>query len=111
MRQDVTDFRPSRPYALWHDRAVFHFLTQEATRRQYVEALTQATVAGSHVVMATFGPEGPLRCSNLETCRYDAKTLTKALGGGFKLLRSSIVDHVTPIGAHQQFLYALYRKN
>lgn len=110
VRQDVTALRPSRPYALWHDRAVFHFLTQEAARRQYVDVLTQATVPGSHVVMATFGPDGPLRCSNLDTCRYDASSLAKALGGAFQLLRSSVVDHATPGGAQQQFLYALFRR-
>lgn len=106
--QDVTTFQAKRDYALWHDRAVFHFLTTESARNHYVEALKRATIPGSHVVMATFGPEGPVRCSNLDTCRYDAASLANALGDSFLLSQSSLVNHVTPGAANQQFLYALF---
>ena len=105
-QQDVTSFRPSRPYALWHDRAVFHFLTAAQDRARYRDALIEGTLPGSHVLIATFGPQGPLRCSGLETCRYDATSLSKELGAQFRLLDSVVDTHVTPGGNQQQFLHA-----
>ncbi|MBS0579842.1 MAG: class I SAM-dependent methyltransferase [Proteobacteria bacterium] len=110
LRQDVTSFRPARQYALWHDRAVFHFLTHPAARNRYVDALTEATAPGGSVVMATFGPDGPPRCSNLAVSRYDAASLAAELGDAFQVVRSIITTHVTPGGANQQFLYALFTR-
>ncbi|MGH8210620.1 MAG: class I SAM-dependent methyltransferase [Steroidobacteraceae bacterium] len=110
MREDVTAFRPERRYALWHDRAVFHFLTTEAARRHYIDALLNATAPGGHVIIATFGPSGPTRCSNLDTCRYDAAALATELGAAFQLRRSSLVDHLTPNAVSQQFLYTLFAR-
>jgi len=105
IRQDVTKFQPTRPYALWHDRAVFHFLTSGADRERYRNALIGATKAGSHVIIATFGPEGPTRCSGLDTRRYDATTLAAELGSDFDLRNFLIDTHPTPAGVQQQFLY------
>lgn len=104
--QDITTFRSSRRYALWHDRAVFHFMTDEAGRRAYREALLLATEPGSHVILSTFGPEGPTRCSGLDTARYDAAGLANALGKEFRLQRSAVDFHTTPAGVAQQFLHA-----
>ncbi|AGG88454.1 class I SAM-dependent methyltransferase [Rhodanobacter denitrificans] len=97
-------------YDLWHDRAVFHFLTQAEQRARYVQQLTRALKPGGHAVLATFGPQGPLRCSGLDTVRYDAEGLARALGDGFALIDSALEFHATPFGTTQPFLYALFRR-
>jgi SAM-dependent methyltransferase len=107
---DVTAFRPERQYALWHDRAVFHFLVQQSDQTRYVEALRKAVAPGGHVIIATFGPAGPRRCSGLPVQRYDAASLTRALGSEFRLLHSQLVGHRTPAGVTQQFLYTRYQR-
>lgn len=106
IQQDITTFQPTHKYALWHDRAVFHFLTLAADRELYRQALLAATMPGSQVIIATFGPEGPMRCSGLDTMRYDARTLASELGADLELTNSSIEIHPTPAGVQQQFLYA-----
>jgi SAM-dependent methyltransferase len=105
LQEDITAFQPARKYALWHDRAVFHFLTSGTDRERYRNALLGATKPGSHVIIATFGPEGPTRCSGLDTRRYDATTLAAELGSDFDLRNFSIDFHPTPAGVQQQFLY------
>jgi SAM-dependent methyltransferase len=107
---DATAFRPPRPYALWHDRAVFHFLTDPAERERYLEVLRAALTPGGHAVLATFGPKGPTRCSGLEVERYSADRLCGLLGLGFRLERSLLADHVTPAGVRQQFLYGWWTR-
>jgi len=108
---DVTDLPSVGNYDVWHDRAVFHFLTSESDRRQYA-TLAEATVpAGGHIVMATFGPNGPTQCSGLEVVRYDAEGITRALGPAFTLLQSAVKIHDTPGGGTQEFLYSLLRRN
>lgn len=102
--QDVTTFRPSRSFALWHDRAVFHFMTEEAKRQGYRAALIAGTHPGSHVILSTFGPDGPTRCSGLPAARYDAESLASELGPSFQLERSALEIHTTPSGVSQQFL-------
>ena len=108
LHQDVTAFRPGKQYALWHDRAVFHFLIHREDRERYVNALRSGVRPGGHVLMATFGPSGPERCSGLPTMRYDAATLTTELGTDFELVGSSLVSHLTPANANQQFLYCRF---
>ncbi|MGH8180696.1 MAG: class I SAM-dependent methyltransferase [Steroidobacteraceae bacterium] len=109
LHQDVTAFRPARKYGLWHDRAVFHFLTQREEREGYIEALRQGVRPGGHVLMATFGPSGPERCSGLPTVRYDATTLAAELGADFALAESFLAVHRTPWNSEQQFLYCRFR--
>lgn len=101
---------PQARYDLWHDRAVLHFLTQAEQRTHYLRQLTRALKPGGHAVLATFGPQGPLKCSGLDTVRYDAGELARVLGDGFTLLDSTLEFHATPFGTTQQFLYALFRK-
>ena len=101
---------PQARYDLWHDRAVFHFLTQAEQRAHYLRQLTCALKPGGHAVLATFGPQGPLKCSGLDTVRYDAGELARALGDGFTLVDSALEAHATPFGATQQFLYALFQR-
>lgn len=96
---------PPRSYDLWHDRAVFHFLTDPAQRRAYARQLASSLRPSGHAVIATFGPEGPQKCSGLQTLRYDAESLLHELGPDFRLLESAILDHQTPFGTKQQFLY------
>jgi hypothetical protein len=108
---DVTTFVPPRTYDLWHDRAVFHFLTAAADRQRYAQVLRLATHPGSHVLISTFGPEGPMRCSGLETCRYDAGQLAGELGAEFTLAHSAVEMHTTPGGARQQFLHTHFLRD
>lgn len=95
---------------LWHDRAVFHFLTTPDDTRAYVEQMSRALRAGGHAVIATFALEGPPKCSGLEVSRYSAATLADTLGPGFELLHSAERTHVTPSDREQRFTYALFRK-
>ncbi len=95
----------SKQFDLWHDRAVFHFLTEPAARSAYVELVRRSVKPGGHVLMATFGPDGPLQCSGLDVVRYDDKSLHQEFGNGFSLMGSELTNHDTPMGTNQQFLY------
>ncbi len=107
---DITqsDLPPSR-YDVWHDRAVFHFLTAPNDRVAYVRQVARAVRHGGHVIVSTFGPEGPTKCSGLEVVRYDADSLHREFGVRFRLLGSSTEVHQTPFGTIQQFLYCYCR--
>ncbi|OGA29050.1 MAG: methyltransferase [Betaproteobacteria bacterium RIFCSPLOWO2_02_FULL_65_24] len=98
---------PDRHYDVWHDRAVFHFLTEEGERQAYVRRVMQSVKRGGHVIVATFGPEGPEKCSGLDVVRYDAESLHGQFGGQFRLVESATELHQTPFGTTQQFLYCL----
>jgi hypothetical protein len=104
--QDITLWRPGERFALWHDRAVFHFLTEAADRAGYIAALRRALRPGGTLIVATFSLTGPARCSNLPVRRYDAAGLADAFGPEFSLIETATEDHVTPAGAVQNFLYA-----
>jgi hypothetical protein len=110
IRSNVIAFIPKRTYALWHDRAMFHFLVKKEDRKYYRDALRHALAPTGQVVMATFGPDGPEKCSGLPVARYDAETLSAELGSAFRLLSSSLVIHRTPWGAEQQFLYCRFAR-
>ena len=106
---DVTQWKPSRKYEVWHDRAVFHFLTAPGDRVAYVRQVARAVKNGGYVIVSTFGPEGPTKCSGLEVVRYDAESLHREFGVHFRLLGSSNELHQTPFGTTQQFLYCYCR--
>ena len=110
LRADLVRHGFDRRYDLWHDRAVFHFMVEEADRAAYLAALRSALQLRGHLVLATFGPDGPTECSGLPTCRYSAETLAGLLGGDFRLLASRLVDHTTPSGSRQQFLYTHFQR-
>jgi len=97
-------------YDLWHDRAVFHFLTAPEQRTAYLRQLRHALRPGGHLVLATFGAAGPQRCSGLDVMRYDAAAQQRALGEDFTLLESLVEPHHTPGGSVQQFQYGLFRR-
>jgi len=96
-------------YDVWHDRAVFHFLTSADERAAYVRQVARAVRRGGHVIVATFGPEGPEKCSGLDVVRYDAEHLHGEFGPKFRLLDSVTELHETPWGALQQFMYCFCR--
>jgi len=96
---------PENAYDIWHDRAVFHFLTEPAQRAAYVERVRRAVRPGGHVIVAAFGPEGPTQCSGLPVVRYAPGELHAQFGGSFELLEHLSEAHLTPAGAIQQFVY------
>lgn len=101
---------PAGFFRVWHDRAVFHFLTDVADRDRYVSQARHAVGPGGHVIVGAFGPEGPQRCSGLPVARYDAEALHAAFGADFELLDRREERHVTPAGASQQYTYCLCRR-
>ena len=96
-------------YDVWHDRAVFHFLTAVEHRTAYVRNVAHAVRPGGHVIVSTFGPEGPTKCSGLDVIRYDAESLHDQFGMRFRLVESSRELHHTPFGSAQQFIYCYCR--
>lgn len=107
---DVTDFTPPHPFSLWHDRAVFHFLTDKTDRERYVEALNLALRPRGHLIIAAFAVGGPEKCSGLETVQYDATNMKRELGSGFELAEAVDELHITPAGSEQQFTYYRFVK-
>ncbi len=111
LEADITQVQlPYRFYDVWHDRAVFHFLTRAADRQKYVEAVMHSVKAGGHVIVATFDVDGPSRCSSLEVVRYNPDSLHDEFGGNFDLVHSTSESHKTPFGTEQKFIYCYCRK-
>ena len=96
-------------YDVWHDRAVFHFLTAPEQRAAYVRQVARSVKAGGHVIVSTFGPEGPTKCSGLDDVRYDTESLHEEFGTRFRVVESSTELHETPFGTTKQFLYCYCR--
>ncbi|MCE4226499.1 class I SAM-dependent methyltransferase [Methylobacterium sp. C25] len=107
---DAVRWVPPQAYVVWHDRAAFHFLTEEADRAAYLARLTQALTPGAHAVIGTFAPDGPERCSGLPVVRYDADTLARTLGAPFVRVRTQRHEHTTPSGAIQAFQFSVFRR-
>ena len=106
---DVTSWAPSRTYGVWHDRAAFHFLTDERDRAAYVERLSRALRREGHAIIGTFAPDGPEKCSGLPVTRHDAASLSRALGARFVLVDTRPRPHLTPWGSTQQFQFSTFR--
>lgn len=102
---------PAHAYDIWHDRAVFHFLTAPEQRRAYVDTVLRAVKPGGHVIVATFAEDGPLQCSGLPVMRYSANGLHTEFGAPFTLLQHEREEHLTPSGSVQRFVYCYCRKN
>lgn len=107
---DATVWEPSRAYDIWHDRAAFHFLTEERDRAGYIARLKPGLKIGGHAIIATFALDGPEKCSGLPVMRYDAARLAETLGAGFKLLQSQRNEHATPWGSHQRFQFSVFER-
>jgi SAM-dependent methyltransferase len=108
---DILDVElPLSSYEIWHDRAVFHFLTDDDQRRRYIAQVLKALKPGGFAIVGTFGPEGPEKCSGLQVSRYSPSELHDTFGNPFELLGSSIEEHTTPWGSPQQFVYCFCRR-
>lgn len=107
---DLLSWRPTRRYRAWHDRAVFHFLTDPADRVRYRELLDQALIPGGRIVIGTFAADGPDRCSGLPAARYSPEELTAALGPNVEQLGQRRELHRTPSGGVQSFTWLALRR-
>jgi SAM-dependent methyltransferase len=107
---DVTTWEPSETYDVWHDRAAFHFLTEPKERAAYAERVSRAVRRGGHLIIGTFAPDGPERCSGLHVIRHDAVSLSGMLGSDFALMESWPHGHQTPWGATQRFQFSRFRR-
>jgi SAM-dependent methyltransferase len=108
---DVRDHDFGRSFELLHDRALLHFMVEEHDRAGYLATLRRSLAAGGHLIIATFGPDGPTQCSGLPVRRYGAEAVSKLLGPEFELLSTRLREHTTPSGRSQQFHYAHLRRN
>ena len=108
--KDVTQFTPPHPYDVWHDRAVFHFLTDRQSRESYLNAVKSTIKSGGHVIIATFAKDGPKKCSGLDIVQYDSSSIQNELGDEFILLESQLENHITPSGNEQRFNYFIFRR-
>jgi len=102
---DITAFNPPHPFLLWHDRAVFHFLTDQADRARYVQTLKKSLLPGGHLIIMTFSIGGPRKCSGLDIVQYDAEKMCQELGQDFDLLDTGLDTHITPAGGEQKFAW------
>lgn len=107
---DVTQWQPAHRYALWHDRAAFHFLTDPDDQAAYARALDAALIPGGVAIIGTFAPDGPEKCSNLPVMRQNGESIAQILGPHFTLLKEHRYDHVTPGGSVQKFQFSRFRK-
>jgi cyclopropane fatty-acyl-phospholipid synthase-like methyltransferase len=106
---DITDWQPPRHYDIWHDRAVFHFLTRSEQRKAYLGALSKGLAPNGLVIMATFALDGPEKCSGLPVQRYDPESLESELGDDFRLIEGWREQHATPWGSVQSFNWCVFR--
>jgi 2-polyprenyl-3-methyl-5-hydroxy-6-metoxy-1,4-benzoquinol methylase len=108
---DVKQFQPEYQFNLWHDRAVFHFLTEPSDRQIYRQVLEQALKPNGHLIIATFALDGPVKCSGLDVIQYDAEKLVMELGDNFQLIETTTEIHITPAEKEQKFIYCHFQKN
>ncbi|MFN3624637.1 MAG: class I SAM-dependent methyltransferase [Hyphomicrobium sp.] len=107
----VTTWEPTQTYDVWHDRATFHFSTEEKDRVAYSERVSRAVSTGGHVIIGTFALDGPERCSGLPTMRHDAASLARMLGPSFELVECRNHMHLTPVGSEQHFQFSHFRRS
>jgi ubiquinone/menaquinone biosynthesis C-methylase UbiE len=109
---DITQVKlPKNQYDLWHDRAVFHFLTSAEDRQNYVELIKNSLKPNGHIIMATFALDGPPRCSGSDVVRYSPDSLIEEFGADFELIETASEEHLTPSGTKQKFVYCYLRKH
>lgn len=108
--EDITKAEQLKTYDAWHDRAVFHFLTNPMDRQAYLDRLNESLVSGGYFIVATFAPDGPEKCSGLPVCRYSPEELEATLGCAFRIVTSSHHNHLTPSAKTQRFTLAVFQK-
>lgn len=106
---DVTAWAPQRSYDIWHDRAAFHFLTDTGDQLAYADRVRRAVRLGGHMIVGTFAPDGPERCSGLPVVRHNAASIGQVLGGTFALEETRRDEHATPWGSIQHFQFSVFR--
>lgn len=107
---DVTNFSTSENYDLWHDRAVFHFLTEGKDIRGYVKNVSEKLVSGGYLIVGTFSNNGPEMCSGLQIQKYSETEITETFGNGFNKIECFTENHQTPSGSNQNFLFCVFKK-
>jgi len=107
---DITKFTPTEKYDIWHDRAVFHFLTQQKDIECYKILVNENIRDNGHFILATFADDGPEKCSGLEVCKYSEKDMENSFSIAFKVIESFRYKHLTPFGAIQNFIFSVFRK-
>jgi 2-polyprenyl-3-methyl-5-hydroxy-6-metoxy-1,4-benzoquinol methylase len=107
---DVIDIRDVGTFDVWHDRAVFQFLTDAADRRKYVDLARRTVPEGGHLIIASFANDGPTQCSDLDVCRYNAVSMSAELGAAFSLIQEAEETHSTPWDSPQEFFYGVFRR-
>lgn len=110
IEEDITSFNPPHSFDIWHDRAVFHFLTNINDRKKYIESVIRAVNSGGHMIISTFGLEGPPKCSGIKVVRYSAESLSEEFGNNFRLVESFSEVHDTPSKVQQNFIYCRFKK-
>lgn len=108
---DVTKFRSPHPYGIWHDRAVFHFLTESQDRKKYVQAVEKTIPVSGHVIIGAFAIDGPTQCSGLDIVQYDADKLLAEFGNSFSLVHQESEQHHTPADKIQLFNWFVLQRN
>ena len=108
IQADIATFQPKKKYTLWHDRAVFHFLTQKEDINTYTNMVS--TAVDQYLLMSTFSKEGPLKCSGLPITQYDIESISANFSIAFELLQQDQELHTTPFNNTQAFIYALFKK-
>ena len=109
--EDVTKFKPPHQFSLWHDRAVFHFLTEQDQKKKYIEILNKSLKPGGYLILAAFAIGGPSMCSGLDIVQYNSEKLLKDLGEGYILIEEVKEMHITPAKKEQLFSYFRLLKN
>lgn len=108
---DVSDFVPTEKYDFWHDRAAFHFLTDENEIENYTQTTVNAIVPDGILVIGTFSEQGPIKCSGIEIKQYSEQTMTSLFENHFQKINCILVDHMTPSNTIQNFVFCSFRKN
>jgi len=111
LNMDITKLKYNKCFDIWHDRAVFHFLTNEADRNNYMLTLEQSLSAKGHAIIGTFSLNGPVSCSGLEIVQYDEKKMSTLLPKSLKLIYSTYHTHIMPSGKKQQYRYFIIRRD
>lgn len=108
--EDASTFHPTEKYKFWHDRAAFHFLTQENEIQNYLETLRKCLEPNGYVVIGTFSEQGPNKCSGLKICQYSETTIAERFSGHFEKINCITVDHHTPFNSVQNFIFCSFKK-
>ena len=111
VESDITDYVPDRTFDIWHDRAVFHYLTDEDDRESYLASMHRALKANGQVIIATFSDSGPSQCSGLDVMHYSPRMLSQVMGPRLRLVETLTEEHSTPNGGLQQFVYCRFSHN